>query len=122
MPLKEIKMLYDYVCDNCDYKISDVYQSIKDNALVKCDSCGKDSLRRVIYGGICSSVKNISTIGQLADSNWSKMGSYKRSEIVEKSKSNNSESQAKKSDSATAKEINKMTQEQRNRYIITGEK
>jgi putative FmdB family regulatory protein len=115
-------MLYDYVCDNCGYRMIDVYQSIKDDPLINCCSCGKDALSRVIYGGISCSVKSVDTIGQLADKNWKDMGSYKRSEIAEKSKSQKQESPLQKFGTATPKEINKMTQEQRNRYIITGEK
>lgn len=115
-------MLYDYVCDNCEYAMTNVYQSIKDDPLVKCDNCGQNTLRRIIYGGLHCSVKSVDTIGKLADKNWQNMGSYKRSEIEEKSKANKQESVFQKFGTATPKEINKMTKEQRNRYIITGEK
>jgi len=115
-------MLYDYICDNCNNKLTDVYQSIKDDALTKCEACGKESLQRVIYGGISASVKGVSTIGQLADRNWSKMGSYQKSELIEKQKSNKQESPLQSFGSASRKEINKMTPEQQKKYIITGEK
>lgn len=117
-------MLYDYRCDACSHEMKDVYQSIKDDALTECPKCGKNALYRLIYGGLGSFMKDTKTIGQLADKNWSKMGSYQRSEIEAK---HNDGKQVKDSPlsqfgSATKKEINKMTQAQKEKYIITGEK
>ena len=108
-------MLYDYECSNCQHRMNDVYQSIKDEALTKCPSCNTDNLQRIIYGGLGSFMKDAKTIGQLADSNWSKLGSYKRSEIESLSKKDTS------SKKELNKKINKMSQEQKERYIITGE-
>lgn len=116
-------MLYDYKCDNCEHELKDVQQSIKDEALVLCPNCGKEALYRVIYGGLGSFMKDAKTIGQLADRNWSKMGSYQRSELEAKNKpKNNEESNFSNFGKATKKEINKMTPEQKKKYIITGEK
>jgi putative FmdB family regulatory protein len=116
-------MLYDYVCDNCSHEIQDVRQSIKDEALTSCPNCGKEALRRVIYGGLGSFMKDAKTIGQLADKNWSSLGSYQRSEIEQKQKkTNNDNSPFAEFGKATAKEINKMTTEQKQKYIITGDK
>ncbi len=117
-------MLYDYVCEDCSHEIKDVYQSIKDDALVQCPSCGKNSLQRVIYGGLGSFMKDTKTIGQLADKNWSRMGSYKRSEIEQSKKDKVSQEKSPFADlgNATKKEINKMTPEQKRKYIMTGEK
>lgn len=117
-------MLYDYRCDNCSYEMSDVYQSIKDEALTQCPSCGKPSLQRVIYGGLGSFMKDTKTIGQLADNNWSKLGSYKRSEIEQqkKDKLNKEQSPLSVFGDVSKKELNKMTPEQKKKYIITGEK
>jgi hypothetical protein len=52
------------------------------------------------------------------------MGSYKRSEITEKSKNSKQKSSSffDQFGSANKKEINKMTPEQQKKYIITGEK
>lgn len=117
-------MLYDYKCDNCSHELKDVYQSIKDNALTECPSCGKDTLCRVIYGGLGSFMKDAKTIGQLADKNWSKMGSYQKSEIEAKNQENKPKDQSPLSSlgKASRKEINKMTLEQKRKYIITGDK
>jgi putative FmdB family regulatory protein len=118
-------MLYDYGCSSCEYMMIDVYQSIKDEPLVKCPRCGENSLERVIYGGLGHFVKDVKTIGQLADSNWNKLGSYKRSEIESQSSAKRKQEEASAFSSygsATTKEINKMSNEQRKKYIITGEK
>lgn len=106
-------MLYDYECSSCQYRMIDVYQSIKDEAFKTCPSCNTDNLQRIIYGGIGSFMKDVKTIGQLADSNWSKLGSYKRSEIEQSSKKENSRDLHRK--------INNMTAIQKERYIKTGE-
>lgn len=116
-------MLYDYICDECSHEINDVYQSIKDDALTQCPSCGKEGLRRVIYGGIASFMSEPKTIGSLADRNWSKKGHYERSEIEANSKKGTQESSPLSTfGSASKKEINKMTETQRTKYIMTGEK
>lgn len=116
-------MLYDYICDECSHEMNDVYQSIKDEALDVCPSCGKSSLRRVIYGGIGSFMKDCKTIGSLADKNWSKKGSYERSELESQSKKSNEETSYFSSfGSASTKEINKMTDAQKTKYIMTGDK
>ena len=110
-------MLYDYRCSLCEKEYSDVTQSIHDEPLTNCPHCGKEGLQRVPCGGLGAFVKDSKTIGQIADKNWSSMGSYKRSEI-----------EAKNKDSLKAKEkkdhrskLNQMTDKQRERYIITGE-
>ena len=112
-------MLYDYGCENCRHFMEDVYQSIHDEALTKCPSCGKNSLERIPYGGLGSFMKNSSnTIGSQADKNWSNMGSYKRSEIEAERKSKRELKEKRKQ----MREIGNMTQEQKTKYIMTGKK
>lgn len=116
-------MLYDYICDECSHELKDVYQSIKDQALTQCPSCGKSTLRRVIYGGIASFMSEPKTIGGLADKNWSKKGHYERSDIESKSKKSTGEASYFSSfGNASKKDINKMTNEQKTKYIMTCEK
>jgi putative FmdB family regulatory protein len=115
-------MLYDYKCTNCSHELIDVYQSIKDEALVTCPSCGKNTLNRVIYGGLGSFMKDAKTIGQLADRNWTKMGSYQKSEIESKQKKPKEENALSFAGNASKKEINKMSDSQKQKYIMTGEK
>jgi putative FmdB family regulatory protein len=111
-------MLYDYGCTECGEALKDVKQSIHDEPLKKCPSCGKNSLERVIYGGLGSFMKDSSTIGGQADNNWSKMGSYQKSEIEAKSQDKVAGNDKKN----LRKQLNNMTSEQRNNYIMTGKK
>lgn len=117
-------MLYDYGCESCNYAMTDVYQSIKEEPLVKCPRCGENTLHRIIYGGLGHFVKDTKTIGQLADKNWSKLGHYKKSELEQESKEKRQESSSvfSSTGNASSKEINKMTNQQKTKYIITGEK
>ncbi len=41
---------YDYVCKNCDHQW-ELFQSMKDNPIRKCPSCGKLKAKRVIGPG-----------------------------------------------------------------------
>jgi putative FmdB family regulatory protein len=41
---------YDYVCKHCDHKW-ELFQSMKDNPVRKCPSCGKLKAKRVIGSG-----------------------------------------------------------------------
>lgn len=117
-------MLYDYKCNECYHELIDVHQSIHDKSLVQCPNCGKDGLARVIYGGVGCFVKDVKTVGQLADRNWNRMGTYQKSEIEAK----NNEKKPKQEQSlsfagnATKKEINKMSESQKQKYIMTGDK
>lgn len=111
-------MLYDYECSNCGHQLKDVYQSIKDDALILCPSCNTNNLYRIIYGGLGSFMKDTKTIGQLSDKNWSNMGHYQKSEIEAHNK-NKKEIREK---IELNKQLNKMTPQQKKKYIITGEK
>lgn len=114
---------YDYKCDNCNNELNDVFQSFKEEPLTKCPSCSQDTLVRVIYGGLGTFVKDAKTIGQLADKNWQSMGHYQKSEVEAKQKEKTKTEQSPLSSfgSASRKQINKMTPEQKKKYIITGE-
>jgi putative FmdB family regulatory protein len=41
---------YDYKCENCGHQF-ETYQSMKDEKLTKCPSCGKKTLKRLIGTG-----------------------------------------------------------------------
>jgi putative FmdB family regulatory protein len=116
-------MLYDYLCKECGHKVVDHYQSIHDDPITLCPECNLNTLERIITGGMACFVKDVKTIGQLADKNLSKLGSYKRSELVDKNKKekSNSTSYFSKFGNATRQQINNMTPEQTKKYIITGE-
>jgi predicted nucleic acid-binding Zn ribbon protein len=102
--------------------MKDVYQSIKDDAITLCPNCANETLRRVIYGGIGCFMKDTKTIGSLADKNWSSKGHYEKSEIEAKSLKKEEKSPLASFGSASKKEINKMTDDQKTKYIMTGEK
>lgn len=115
-------MLYDYFCEKCEHRLIDYYQSIHDDAITLCPECNTHSLQRCITGGLGSFMKDVKTIGQLADKNWSQLGNYKRSELELKQKETQSQSPFAQFGNATKKDINKMTSSQKKKYIITGEK
>jgi len=123
-PLKKIMINYDYICQNCDYKMHNVMQSIKDKPKKVCLNCGKHELERVLYGGaFCSVSKTPSTVGQLADRNAKKAGRQKMSEMEAQARKNQpSNSPPPKHLTATEREINKMSENQITRYIMEGKK
>ena len=112
---------YDYVCEECNHEIVDLHQSIHDETLIECPACGEKALRRVIYGGLGSFMKDSKTIGSLADNNWSKKGHYEKSDIESQSKTKEEKSYFSKFGKASTTEINKMTNDQKTKYIMTGE-
>ena len=112
-------MFYDYICSNCSHKWKDVKQSIQDKPKKKCPECGKHKLERVIYGGAYGFVRNVNTVGQLADENMRNMGHYQRSEIEAKANESRPKNDLLQ---ATTREINQMTRHQRQRYIREGTK
>ena len=112
-------MLYDYGCTECGETLRDVKQSIHEEAWTKCPTCGNESLQRVPYGGLGSFMKNNSnTIGSQADKNWSNMGHYQKSEIESKRKTELGPAREKKE---LRSKLNKMTPEQKKKYILKGE-
>ena len=111
-------MLYDYVCQSCQHEMIDVYQSIKDQPKKECPECGKDTLERVLHGGLYGFVKNVNTIGQLAEKNTKDMGHYKRSELEAQSKTKNQTTESEN----IRREIRRMTPAQKQRYIMEGRK
>jgi len=120
-----IMINYDYICKNCGHELKDVLQSIKDEPLTLCDNCGEHSLSRIIFGGRAAFVENVSTIGQLADKNTRRMGAYQKSEIEAKakeSKPKSTETIYSKHTTASKGEINKMSEQQKQNYILRGKK
>jgi hypothetical protein len=110
---------YDYECSGCEHQLVDVQQSFHDDALTTC-------LFRIVTGGIMAKVNSIDTIGKLADQNAKK---YK-SEIEEVRHMQEEANPTPKSPwyhnpkygGASGREINKMTNEQKRRYIMEGRK
>ena len=114
--------LYDYECENCSHKLIDVKQSFNDEPLSFCPECKEPKLYRVVTGGAYGFVAGSNTIGSIADRN------------ATKNKNKINEIQAMKAESkpkpekpfyhgnASNSEINKMTQKQKQKYIMEGKK
>lgn len=116
--------LYDYECQNCQHLLEDVLQNVKDSPLTKCENCGEETLERIITGGVYGFVSGSNTIGSLADKN-AKVNKSKISEAQHKKREATPEAPKAwydKYGTATPKEINKMTPQQKTRYIMEGRK
>lgn len=64
----------EYICDACNHTY-DTYQPLHEELHKKCPECGKNKLYQNLQG-IIGRVKNINTIGQLAEQNTKKLGKY----------------------------------------------
>ena len=93
-------------------------QSIKDKPLSKCSDCGKSTLERILYGGSHVICNDISTIGQLAEHNYKKNKGQIEDNIASKKKHN--KKAINKNMPATTRDIAKMTNTQKQKYIMEG--
>lgn len=109
-------MLYDYECSSCKHFMEDVYQSIKDDAITECPKCKKQTLERIVTGGIYGHVyQEPTTVGQCADRNWKNKGHYERSNAETKLADKEREKRESR------KMINRMNKDHQYHYIMTGE-
>jgi len=112
--------LYDYKCDKCGYdELTNVHQSMQEDALTLCPVCHTDGLYRVPQVPIFA-VSNTNSVGQRLDRQKKEMGNYHRSNVEAYQKSQ--EEPTDKIKTATTKEIKAMSPEKRTKYIHTGEK
>lgn len=114
--------IYDYECKDCGVEVSDVFQKVTDPELKKCEACGTNGLYRVITGGLHGFMAGSETIGGLADKNTKKyktqineMEALKKESQPQPVKPWGHEHMTK-----TNKEINKMTPQQKTKYIMEG--
>lgn len=131
---------YHYKCEVCQHEF-EKEQSIKDKPLQKCPACEQWKLYRVIHGGLTPIVQgDAKTVGTYASRVMKKMGKYekedKRKEYKDSQKAAKQElrkeaekklgrkltglDEAKPEVIAKNNKINKMTPEQKKRYIETG--
>lgn len=117
---------YNFNCSSCNaatsksWSVSEYDQQLKK---VKCDNCGGKLERCYDLDNVFTSVKDIKTIGQLADSNASKYKSRLNEAAAKKSEETKVEKPwYDKYTTATSKEINNMTDKQKVRYIMEGRK
>jgi len=116
--------LYDYECAKCEHLVEDVFQKVDDKPLKKCPACGKNKLFRIVTGGIHGCMAGSDTIGGLADKN-ARLNKNKIAEAEHKKRESTPEAPKAwydKYGTATPKEINKMTPQQKTRYIMEGRK
>ena len=115
--------IYDYECRDCGAEVSDVFQKVTDEHLTTCPSCKKESLFRVVTGGIHSFMSGSNTIGSVADRN-SRINKGKINEMEAMKKENNPTPEKPwyhKQGNKSMKEINNMNQKQKAKYIMEGE-
>jgi len=109
--------IYHYRCENCgnDFEIR---LSIKEDKLKTCESCGEDALDIIIDGPFELAVKEVKTLGQLAEKNAKSMG---KEQLQKKMEADGSLETIKKKEKM--KEINKianLSPEKKRKYIETG--
>ncbi len=116
---------YDYECSECEHFLEDVTQGMTDLPLEICPACGEPALFRVISGGLGFQVKKVETIGQLANKN-TKANKTRIAEAAAKKREETPEEPKtwvdKYGGDATSKEINKMSPNQKLRYVMEGKK
>jgi hypothetical protein len=117
---------YTLLCEKCK-KHSELFCSIskydKELKSAICPYCSSAKLHRDYQAdNIYSTVKEIRTVGQLADYNTKKMGSKLQEIEEQKPKQEKQWYQNPKYGSLTRKEINKLTPEQKKKYVLKGEK
>lgn len=109
--------IYNYECKECNYS-EEIFQHINDKAFCKCPSCKKKKFRRVILTAPMGIISDPKTVKQLAEKNWSKMGSYERTEIIDKGRTKEKKSMIEHK--KLMKKISKLTPEEKQKYIETG--
>jgi len=132
---------YEYLCDSCSNNF-EIQQSIKDKPINLCDSCGSDSIHRVIHVTTVFCSKDATTLGQLAERNTKKMGkleledkrrNHRESEVAARNQASietgmklghkpvlRDNSTNPLVDKETVKKINKMSGKEVERYINNG--
>lgn len=117
--------IYDYECSECEHALEDVTQGMTEKPLTLCPACGEPALLRVISGGLGFQVKKVETIGQLEAKN-TKANKSRIDEAAAKRKEETPEEPKtwvdKYGGDATSQEINKMSPNQKQRYVMEGKK
>jgi len=116
--------IYDYECKDCGAEVGDVFQKVTDPELTTCPLCNEEGLFRVVTGGLHSFMSGSETIGSIADKN-ARVNKNKIAEAEHQKREANPEAPKPwyhKHGGATSKEINKMNDKQKLRYIMEGRK
>lgn len=128
-----------YICDACEHTF-EVQQPLHEEKLKKCPQCERETLYQDLRGQY-HAIREVKTLGQLAERNTKKLGRYGLDSKVEQErqkKLKKNQEVLKKSgvdlplekcehkpwygtlNSESATKINKMTTEQKAKYIMDG--
>ena len=128
---------YSWICDNCGHSFEEFKTLSKFKKRVKCPKCKEKELYQD-YGTVIA-INEPKTLGALADRNTAKMGTYEKDAIIKaenekkiklskrplpegvKGKRIPQTNPISKADKQLFSKINKMTQKEQARYIMTGE-
>lgn len=114
---------YNFKCEKCSHSFSEFWSVSKydeEKSKCKCPKCrSKKVFRSYEEDNVFASVKEIKTIGQLAEANAKKMGKYKLEEKTQEDSIKIPKKQKEKRD--LFRKINKMTPKQKQRWIHEGD-
>lgn len=110
---------YDFECEPCAY-YTEIKQGPSEPSVKTCPLCKEETLKKVFISAPHISVRGeVKTLGQQADKNTKNMGRY---ELEAKNKANNMDLHQKhKEVSAQRRKINKMTPQQKVKWIKDGD-
>lgn len=115
--------IYDYECKDCGAEVTDVFQKVTDPELTTCPACNEEGLFRVVTGGLHSFMAGSNTIGSVADRN-TKANKNQINEMEARKRELNPTPEKpwyQKQGDKSMKDINKMTQKQKTKYIMEGD-
>jgi len=115
---------YEYQCDDCGSTFEQVRRFNEEPLPCK---CGSNKLTQIIHAPMVFVKGEATTLGQLADRNTSKMGRYELDSKREQQEKGNLKDKkeknwVQKSGDASVKDINKMSDSKKQRYIRDGRK
>lgn len=111
--------IYDFECEKCII-YAEIKQSVSDPDVLQCPSCGEKTLKKVFISPPYVSVRGeAKTIGQLADRNSEKLGTYERQD---KEKADGLDKKRKEMEGRERyRKINSMSKEQQVKWIKDGD-
>ncbi len=120
--------VYNLYCEDClldieiECSVSEYDNRMKNIVCPECTS--RKVYRNYQNDNVYSSVREVKTIGQLADANTKKYRSQLNEEDAKKKESQKEQKPwyINKDTTASTKEINNMTKEQQKKYIMEGKK
>ena len=112
--------LYDFECEPCAY-YTEIRQGMSEPSLLKCPVCGQKTLKKIFINAPSVFVRGEpTTIGQQADRNTSKMGTYELQDKENKDNPNKMTAEDKANRDRHQKIVS-MTPQQKTQWIKTGE-